>query len=483
MNLKIIGKVLGFLLLLECVFLFPSVVVSALYGEETALRAIIATMVISAALGLGLTVLCRKADRHFYAREGFLITGLGWVLLSLVGALPFTLSGEIPHYIDALFEVISGFTTTGASILREVESMSKGLLFWRSFTHWLGGMGILVFLLAVVPMGKGGYSVHILRAESPGPSVGKLVPKLRQTAAILYGIYVALTVLNVLFLLLGGMSLFDSLCTAFGTAGTGGFGVKNDSMGSYSPYLQSVCTVFMALFGVNFSVYFFLLMGRFKQVLKSEELGVYIGIMLSAIVLVTLNTVRSCPSLGYAFHHAAFTVSSIMTTTGFSTVDFNLWPQLSRSILVVLMICGACAGSTGGGIKIARLVLLIKSLRAQIRQILRPQSVNLVQVEGRTIQDDTLRGVSTYMSAYCAIVILSFLLISLDGLPMETNLTGILACLNNIGPGLGMVGPTSNYGMFSNLAKIVLMLDMLFGRLEIFPLLILLSPHTWKKAA
>ncbi len=483
MNLKVIGKVLGFLLLLECIFLFPAVIVSAIYEEAAASRALITTMVISAALGLGLTTLCRKADRHFYAREGFLITGLGWILLSLVGALPFTLSGEIPHYIDALFEVISGFTTTGASILREVESMSKGLLFWRSFTHWLGGMGILVFLLAIVPMGKGGYSVHILRAESPGPSVGKLVPKLRQTAAILYGIYVALTVLNVLFLLLGGMSLFDSLCTAFGTAGTGGFGVKNDSMASYSPYLQSVCTVFMALFGVNFSVYFFLLMGRFKQVLKSEELGVYIGIMLSAIALVTLNTVRYCPSLGYAFHHAAFTVSSIMTTTGFSTVDFNLWPQLSRSILVVLMVCGACAGSTGGGIKTARLVLLVKSLRAQIRQILRPQSVNLVQVEGRTIQDDTLRGVNTYMSAYCAIVILSFLLISLDGLPMETNLTGILACLNNIGPGLGMVGPTNNYAMFSDLAKIVLMLDMLFGRLEIFPLLILLSPHTWKKTA
>ncbi len=482
MNRKIIGKVLGFLLLMECVFLFPSVVVSALHNEHTALRAIVTTMLVAAALGLLLSALCRKADRHFYAREGFLITALGWVVLSAVGALPFTLSGEIPSYVDALFEVISGFTTTGASILPEVESMSKGLLFWRSFTHWLGGMGILVFLLAIVPMGKGGYSVHILRAESPGPSVGKLVPKLRQTAAILYGIYVALTALDVIFLLAGGMPLFDSLCTAFGTAGTGGFGIKNDSIAGYSPYIQTVCTVFMALFGVNFSIYFLLLVGKFKQVLRSEELGVYLFIMFSAIAIITLNTMGQYPGFQDALHHAAFTVSSIMTTTGFSTVDFDLWPQLSRSILVVLMVCGACAGSTGGGIKTARLILLVKSLRSQIRQFLRPRSVNLVRVEGRTIGDETIRGVNTYMSAYCAITVFSVLILALDGLSFETNLTGVLACLNNIGPGLGMVGPTSNYSIFSNTAKIVLMLDMLFGRLEIFPLLILFSPSAWKKA-
>lgn len=482
MNRKIIGRVLGFLLLMECVFLFPSVIVCAIYREDTALRAVIITMVVATALGLALYVLCRDADRHFYAREGFLITALGWVVLSMVGALPFTISGEIPSYVDALFEVISGFTTTGASILTEVEVMSKGLLFWRSFTHWLGGMGILVFLLAVVPMGKGGYSVHILRAESPGPSVGKLVPRLRQTAAILYGIYVALTVLNVLFLLLGGMPLFDSLCTAFGTAGTGGFGVKNDSMASYSPYLQTVCTVFMALFGVNFAIYFLLLTGQLRQVLKSEELGVYFFIMFSSIAIITVNTMAQYPGVKDALHHAAFTVSSIMTTTGFATVDFDLWPQLSRSILVVLMVCGACAGSTGGGIKTARLILLVKSLRSQIKQFLRPRSVNLVQVEGRTIPDETIRGVNTYMSAYCAISVFSVLVLSLDGLSLETNLTGVLACLNNIGPGLGMVGPTSNYSIFSAPAKVVLMLDMLFGRLEIFPLLILFSPSAWKKA-
>ncbi len=482
MNRKIIGRMLGFLLLLECVFLFPSVVVSALHQEQNALAAILATMVIAAVSGGALCFIFRRADRHFYAREGFLITALGWVVLSAVGALPFVFSGEIPHYVDALFEVISGFTTTGASILTEVESMSKGLLFWRSFTHWLGGMGILVFLLAIVPMGKGGYSVHILRAESPGPSVGKLVPKLRQTAAILYGIYVALTVLDVLFLLAGGMPLFDALCTAFGTAGTGGFGVKNDSMAGYSPYLQNVCTVFMALFGVNFSLYFLLLIGQFRQFFRSEELGVYVLIMLSAIAIITVNTMAQYPGFRDAFHHAAFTVSSIMTTTGFSTVDFNLWPQLSRSILVVLMVLGACAGSTGGGIKTARLILLFKSLRSQIRQMLRPRSVNPVQVEGHTIPDETIRGVDTYMSAYLTIVIFSVLILALDGLPMETNLTGVLACLNNIGPGLGMVGPASNYSVFSDLAKVVLMLDMLFGRLEIFPLLILFSPTAWKKA-
>lgn len=481
MNRKIIGRVLGFLLLLECLFLFPSVVVCVLHGEGRAMTAILATMVIAAAAGGALCLLCRKADRHFYAREGFLITGLGWVVLSAVGALPFVFSGEIPHYIDALFEVVSGFTTTGASILPEVESMSKGLLFWRSFTHWLGGMGILVFLLAIVPMGKGGYSVHILRAESPGPSVGKLVPKLRQTAAILYGIYVALTVLDVLFLLAGGMSLFDSLCTAFGTAGTGGFGVKNDSMASYSPYLQGVCTVFMTLFGVNFAVYFLLLTRQFKQVLKSEELWVYLSLILGATIIVTLNTVAQYPGFRTAFHHAAFTVASIMTTTGFSTVNFDLWPQLSRSILVVLMVLGACAGSTGGGIKTARLILIFRSLRAQVRQMLRPRSVNLVQVEGRTVPDETIRGVYAYLSAYCVIAILSVLILALDNLPMETNLTGMLACLNNIGPGMQLVGPTSNFSVFSSLSKGVLMLDMLFGRLEIFPLLALFSPAAWKK--
>lgn len=483
MNRKMIGKLLGILLLLECVFLLPPALISAWDGEREALRAIFTTMSIAAAGGVLLWGLCRNAERRFYAREGFLTVSLGWIVLSAVGALPFWLSGEIPHYVDAIFEVISGFTTTGASILTNVEAMSRGLLFWRSFTHWLGGMGILVFLLAVVPMGKGGYSVHLLRAESPGPSVSKLVPKMRQTAAILYLIYIALTVLCVGFLLLGGMPLFDSLCTAFGTAGTGGFGVKNDSMAGYSPYLQSVCTVFMALFGVNFSVYFMLLLGRFRQVFHNEELGLYIAILLGSTAIITTNIL---PMYGgkvrAALHDAAFTVSSIMTTTGFATADFDLWPQLSRTILIVLMVVGACAGSTGGGIKCARLLLLGKNLTARIRQMLHPRSVNLIRADGATVSEETIQGVSTYMTAYCAIGVASFLILALDDLSLETNLSAMLACLNNIGPGLAMVGPTSNYAHFSDLSKIVLMLDMLLGRLEIFPLLVMLSPRTWRRA-
>ncbi len=482
MNRKMIGKVLSFLLLLECLFLLPSALISIYDGERVALRAIFATMVLSAGAGAVLWLVCRKAQGRFYARESFLITTLGWLLLSAVGALPFRLSGEIPHYVDALFEVISGFTTTGASILTDVEAMSRGLLFWRSFTHWLGGMGILVFLLAVVPMGKGGYSVHLLRAESPGPSVGKLVPKIRQTAAILYLIYIALTVLCVIFLLLGRMPLFDSLCTAFGTAGTGGFGIKNSSIAGYSPYCQTVCTVFMAMFGVNFSIYFLLLLGKWRQAVRSEELWVYLGVLLGTMTVIATDIRPLFPTLREAFHHAAFTVSSIMTTTGFATVDFNAWPQLSRSLLVVLMVIGASAGSTGGGVKCARIVLLFKSLSSQIKRMLHPRSVNLVRADGHVVSEETLQGVSTYMSAYCAIAVVSFLILSLDDLSLETNLTAVLACLNNIGPGLDMVGPTSNYSMFSDLSKVVLMLDMLLGRLEIFPLLILLSPRTWKKA-
>ncbi|MEA4954753.1 MAG: TrkH family potassium uptake protein [Pseudoflavonifractor sp.] len=483
MNRKMIGKMLGILLLLECVFLFPPAMVAAGHGERKALGAIFVSMLLCSGVGGLVWFLCRKAERRFYAREGFLIVSLGWLILSAAGALPFWLSGEIPHYVDALFEVISGFTTTGASILQDVESVSRGLIFWRSFTHWLGGMGILVFLLAVVPMGQGGYSVYLLRAESPGPSVGRLVPKVRQTAAILYLIYMTLTVLCVCFLLAGGMPLFDSLCTSFGTAGTGGFGIKNDSMAGYSPYLQSVCTVFMALFGVNFSIYFLLLAGKFRQALHSEELGVYASILLGSMALITVNILpQYSGQIGAAFHDAAFTVSSIMTTTGFSTVNFDLWPQLSRSILVVLMVVGACAGSTGGGIKCARLVLLSKSLGAHLRQALHPHSVNPVRAEGHVVSSETLQGVNVFLWAYSTIAVISFLILSLDNFSLETNLTAVLACLNNIGPGLDMVGPASNYAMFSDLSKLVLSMDMLLGRLEIFPILILFSPRTWQRS-
>ncbi len=482
MNRKIIGKMMAFLLLLEVLFLIPPAAIAFADRAYSALRGIVITMAIALALGALLWLICRNASRSFYAREGFLMTALGWILLSAVGALPFYISREIPRYVDALFETISGFTTTGASILTNIEGMSRGLVFWRSFTHWLGGMGILVFLLAVVPMGKEGHSVHVLRAESPGPSVSKLVPKLRQTASILYSIYIVLTVLCTVFLLFGGMDLFDALCHAFGTAGTGGFGVKNDSLASYSAYCQTVCTVFMALFGVNFSVYFLIILRKFRQIFKSEELWTYIGVMLGSMLLITLNIRGLFPSIGEALHHAAFAVSSIMTTTGYATEDFNLWPQLSRTILVVLMVFGACAGSTGGGVKVARIVLLAKGLSLRIKQMLHPRSVNLIRSEGRTVGDETLQGVYTYMSAYCAIAVISILIISLDGFSFETNFTSVISCINNIGPGLDAVGPTSNFSAFGDLSKVVLMLNMLLGRLEIFPILVMLNPKVWRKA-
>lgn len=483
MNKKMIGQLVGVLLLLEAVFMVPAAIVCCLYGETGApLRAFWGTLALLIPTGGALVLLCRNATHALYAREGFIIVSIGWILLSAFGALPFVLAGEIPSYVDALFETVSGFTTTGASILTNVEGLSHGLLYWRSFTHWLGGMGMLVFLLAVVPTGKGaGYGIHILRAESPGPSVGKIVPRMRQTASLLYKMYIALTVLCMLFLLAGGMPLFDSLCTAFGTAGTGGFGIKNDSMASYSPYLQNVCTVFMALFGVNFSIYFLLLMREWKAALLDEELLLYAGIMLSAMFIIALDIVPHYASFGEAFHHASFTVSSIMTTTGFATEDFNLWPQLSRTILCILMVVGASAGSTGGGIKVARVLLMFKNLAAEVRRMLRPRSVNVVRVNNRTVPDDVLRGVNVYMTAYVGIMVVSFLVVSLDDYSMETNLTAVLACFNNIGPGLDFVEPTSNYSMFSPLTKMILSMDMLLGRLEIFPILVLFSRHTWKR--
>lgn len=483
MNKKMIARMLGVLFALEALFMLPAIAVCVIYGETGApVTGFLWTVALLALLAGALMLIGRKATRDFYAREGFIIVALGWTLLSAAGALPFWISREIPHYVDAFFETVSGFTTTGSSILSNVEGLSHGLLYWRSFTHWLGGMGMLVFLLAVVPTGKGsGYSIHLLRAESPGPTVGKIVPRMRQTASLLYKIYIVLTILCVGFLLAGGMPLFDSLCTAFGTAGTGGFGIKNDSMAGYSPYLQNVCTVFMALFGVNFSIYFLLLLREWRAALFDEELLLYLGIMLGAMFIIAVDVRPLFAGFGEAFHHASFTVSSVMTTTGFATADFNVWPQLSRSILCILMVIGASAGSTGGGVKVARILLLGKSLSAEVRRMLRPRSVNVVRVNQRVVSDEVLHSVNVYMAAYCALAVVSFLLISLDDFSMETNMTAVMACLNNIGPGLDLVGPTGNFAMFSPFSKIVLSLDMLLGRLEIFPILVLFSRHTWNR--
>ena len=396
--------------------------------------------------------------------------------------MPFYISREIPRFIDAFFEIVSGFTTTGASILSDVEALSKGLLYWRSFSHWLGGMGVLVFLLAIGSGSKEkGFTMHLLRAESPGPDVGKLVPRMRKTAAILYVLYIGLTVLNIVFLLVGKMPLFEAVCTALGTAGTGGFGVKNDSLASYSPYIQNVTTVFMALFGINFSCYYLLILGQWKGVFKDEELRMYILIILGAVLLIVLDLRGYYATLSETIRHAAFQVSSIITTTGFATTDFDLWPSFSKAILIGLMIVGACAGSTGGGLKCSRLLLLLKSLRRNVRQVLQPRKVMVVRTNGRTIDETVLDNANAYLAAYAVIVVLSFVLISLDDFSIGTNFTAVLACFNNIGPGMEAVGPTCNFAGYSTFSKLVLIFDMLAGRLEIFPILVLFTRSTWKQ--
>lgn len=483
MNYKMMGRIISQILFLEAVFMLPALLISLFEQNVPAIWGFLISIVGSAATSGLLFGICRRAIRRFYAREGLVCVGMSWILLSLFGCLPFFISGEIPNFLDALFEIVSGFTTTGASILPNVEGLSKGMLYWRSFSHWLGGMGVLVFLLAVVPSSErgSGFTLHLLRAESPGPTVGKLVPKMRTTARILYVMYILLTVLNVIFLLVGGMSIFEAVCTAFGTAGTGGFGIKNDSIAGYSPYIQNVCTVFMLLFGVNFSCYYFLLIKQFKSVLKDEELRMYITIVIGSIVLITWNLRGYYASIGETIRHAAFQVASIVTTTGFATTDFDLWPSFSKGILFCLMIIGACAGSTGGGLKCGRGLLLLKSMRRSIRRVLNPHRVEVVRVNGRRINEDILDNTNTYLIAYFVIILVSYLLVSLDGFSMISNLGAVVACFNNIGPGFDAVGPTCNFSIFSWFSKLVLIFDMLAGRLEIFPMLILINRSTWRR--
>ena len=483
MNYKMMGRFIAQILIIAGVFMLPALAISVYCGETAAVYAFLLTLGVFA-LVIGLLMLtCRGAASAFYAKEGLVCAGASWIVLSLLSCLPFYFSREIPSYMDALFEIVSGFTTTGASILPEVESLPKGIMYWRSFSHWLGGMGVLVFLLAFTQSGgKGqGFTMHLLRAESPGPNVGKLVPKMRKTAAILYVLYICLTILNVIFLLFGKMPLFEAVCTAFGTAGTGGFGIKNDSIAGYSPYLQNVTTVFMALFGINFSCYYLLLIGNFRSVFKDEELRMYLGILLGATLLISWNLRGFYPTLGETFRHAAFQVSSIMTTTGFATTDFGRWPAFSQSILLLLMVIGACAGSTGGGLKCARALLLFKGLKRNIHQVLHHRRVQAIRINDQVVEEKVLDNANAYLSAYVIILFLSFLVISLDGYSIGTNFSAVLACFNNIGPGLEAVGPTCNFGGYSALSKLVLILDMLAGRLEIFPILVLFSHSTWKR--
>ena len=483
MNYKMMGRFIAQILIITGVFMLPALAISVYCGETAAVYAFLLTLGVFA-LVIGLLMLtCRGAASAFYAKEGLVCAGASWIVLSLLSCLPFYFSREIPSYMDALFEIVSGFTTTGASVLPAVEPLSKGILYWRSFSHWLGGMGVLVFLLAFTQSGgKGqGFTMHLLRAESPGPNVGKLVPKMRKTAAILYLLYICLTILNVIFLLFGKMPLLEAVCTAFGTAGTGGFGIKNDSIAGYSPYLQNVTTVFMALFGINFSCYYLLLIGNFRSVFKDEELRMYLGILLGATLLIAWNLRGFYPTLGETFRHAAFQVSSIMTTTGFATTDFGRWPAFSQSILLLLMVIGACAGSTGGGLKCARALLLFKGLKRNIHQVLHHRRVQAIRINDQVVGEKVLDNANAYLSAYVIILFLSFLVISLDGYSIGTNFSAVLACFNNIGPGLEAVGPTCNFGGYSALSKLVLILDMLAGRLEIFPILVLFSHSTWKR--
>ena len=483
MNYKMMGRFIAQILMITGVFMLPALAISVYCGETAAVYAFLLTLGVFA-LVIGLLMLtCRGAASAFYAKEGLVCAGASWIVLSLLSCLPFYFSREIPSYMDALFEIVSGFTTTGASVLPAVEPLSKGILYWRSFSHWLGGMGVLVFLLAFTQGGgKGqGFTMHLLRAESPGPNVGKLVPKMRKTAAMLYLLYICLTILNVIFLLFGKMPLLEAVCTAFGTAGTGGFGIKNDSIAGYSPYLQNVTTVFMALFGINFSCYYLLLIGNFRSVFKDEELRMYLGILLGATLLIAWNLRGFYPTLGETFRHAAFQVSSIMTTTGFATTDFGRWPAFSQSILLLLMVIGACAGSTGGGLKCARALLLFKGLKRNIHQVLHHRRVQAIRINDQVVEEKVLDNANAYLSAYVIILFLSFLVISLDGYSIGTNFSAVLACFNNIGPGLEAVGPTCNFGGYSALSKLVLILDMLAGRLEIFPILVLFSHSTWKR--
>lgn len=486
MNLKMVMRIVAYILLLEIGLMAPACFISLIDGEWNAVKAFLLSFVIIAAVAGLLLLYGRKAVKgRFYSREGLVTTGLTWIFMSALGCLPFVISGEIPNYIDALFEMVSGFTTTGSSILTNVEAMSRGLLWWRSFSHWIGGMGILVFLMAIVSLGgrNSGFTMHIMRAESPGPSSGKTVPRMKDTAKITYMIYAGLTLVDILLLIIvGRMPFFDACCIAFGTAGTGGFGIKADSMGSYTPAAQNITTVFMLLFSVNFTVYYLLLMKKFKDAFKDEEFILFWSIVFTSIVLIVINVRPLYNTLADTVRHSAFTVGTIISTTGYATTDFDQWPSFAKSILLFLMFCGACAGSTGGGMKQVRLLILFKNLRRNIHKFLHPSEVNKVGYNGRVIDEQIIKNVNNYLTVYVMIIILSVLIISLDGFDFETNFSAVMATFNNIGPGFRAVGPTQSFAAYSYLSKIVMIFDMLAGRLEVMPILVLFSRSTWKRA-
>lgn len=480
MNRRMVLSVLGKLMLCEAGLMFLPLAVSLIYKESV--RSLLSFVIPIGVLAIagGILSATHVRTKVLFSRDGYLIVSLGWVVLSLAGAVPFVINGAIPNYIDAVFESVSGFTTTGASILPAVEVLDRSVLFWRSFTHWVGGMGVLVFIMAVLPLAGGSGNLQLMKAESPGPDVGKLVPKSNLTARILYGLYFVLTVAEIIFLLCGGMEPFDALTISFGTAGTGGFGIMNDSCASYSAYIQIVITVFMALFGVNFNIYFMLICGKFRSALKSEELRGYLIIMGGAVAIITTDIFRIYDNLGTALRLAAFQVSSVMTTTGFTTADYDAWPEISRTVLILVMCVGACAGSTGGGFKVSRIVILLKNARKEIKGMLHPRNVSVVTFDGKRMNSSVVHSTQVYFLFYVIIFVTSWFLISFDEMDTVTNLTAVAATFNNIGPGLGIVGPTGNFADYSYFSKIILILDMLLGRLEIYPMLMLFIPANLK---
>lgn len=477
MNLRMIKNILGWLMVFEAIFMLVPIITAICYLESEVWY-FVGTAAFCAVAGR-LMSFKKPENTRLYAREGFVIVALSWIVMSIFGAMPLFLSGCIPNYIDALFETVSGFTTTGATILSDVEVLPNCMLMWRSFTHWVGGMGVLVFIMAFLSL-SGGENMHIMKAESPGPSVSKLVPHVRTTALILYALYFALTLIEFVMLLCGGMSVFQALNTAFATAGTGGFGFLNSSMGSFSPYIQIVITVFMLLFSLNFSFYYLILRGQFRDAFNAE-IKFFIITVVTAVLLISVNTGFMYDTAGEAVLHSAFTVSSLMSSTGFSTVDFNLWPEFSRTVLIVVMFIGACAGSTGGGIKVSRIIILFKGMAKELRLMIHPKQVKKLTMDGHTLSHETVRSVNMYMVAYVVLFLISMLLISFENHDLVTNFTAVLATINNIGPGFELVGPTANFGFFSPLSKLVLIFDMIAGRLELFPMLLLFSRVTWKK--
>ena len=480
MNKKMIFSTLGQLTLSEAVLMIFPLITALIYKETSTTIAFLISIAIATSIGLSLYLGCKTNNKIIYAKEGFIIVAFGWLIMSVIGAVPFVISGDIPSYVDAFFETVSGFTTTGASILTDVESLSHGSLFWRSFTHWIGGMGVLVFIMAILPS-VSDRSIHIMRAEMPGPIVGKLVPRARETAKILYVIYFAMTLVETVFLLVGGMPLFDSIVHAFGTAGTGGFGIYNDSIASYSPYLQWVITVFMFLFGINFNLYYLIIIRKAKSVFKSSELWAYVAISCAAILIICANTFPIYGNFKETFRTSAFQVSSYITSTGYATVNANTWPTLSKTVLIILMFVGACAGSTGGGFKVARVVILVKMIKQELRRIIHPRAVTAVNFEGKVIDKTTLNSVSSYLAIYLLLFIVTLLAISFESFGFETNFTATLSCINNIGPIFSQIDPNVSFANYTSFSKIVLSFAMLFGRLEIYPLLIALIPTTWTK--